>query len=107
MKLLFINLNKLKMYVLFYVLLLSKEAQSKKKKMQSQETSLIFYSHDWKFFLKYNIGCPHHSKRIILSMKEYVFDDWECSTTQDVILNCRRGQQGWLSRHSKFLNTNK
>ena len=32
MKLLFINLNKLKMYVLFYVLLLSKEAQSKKKK---------------------------------------------------------------------------
>ena len=75
MELLFINLNKLKMYVLFYVLLLSKEAQSKKKKMQSQETSLIFYSNDLKFFLKYNIGCPHHSKRIILSMKEYVFDD--------------------------------
>ena len=41
MKLLFINLNKLKMYVLFYVLLLSKEAQSKKKKKNAVPGNLF------------------------------------------------------------------
>lgn len=62
---------------MFYFMFFScqRKHNQKKKKMQSQETSLIFYSNDLKFFLKYNIGCPHHSKRIILSMKEYVFDD--------------------------------
>lgn len=47
------------------------------KEKQLYKTFLIFYPYDGKFFLKYNIDCPHHSKRIILSMEEYFFDDWE------------------------------
>lgn len=65
------------------------------KEKQSQKTSLISYPHDWKSFLPHNFGGSHHSKRILLSMKEYVFDDWESSSTEAVILNYRCGQWGY------------
>lgn len=63
------------------------------KEKQSQKTPLIFFPHDWKPFLKYNIGCCSHSERIMLSLEEYVFDDCESSSTQ----GCQSKLEVWAT----------
>jgi hypothetical protein len=62
---------------------------------------LIFFLHGWKFFPKWNVGCSPHSKRRKISLMTE-----NRATLRAVTLNHRCGQQGWLLRHSKFLNTN-
>lgn len=93
-------------YILVNLIFLSNEFLSKKEK-QSQKTPLISFLHGWKFFLKYNTGCCSPSKRIMLSLKEYVFDGCEWSNSQ----GCQSKLEVWATgptcKALKILDTNK